>query len=93
VTPFWRPAPWRLAIPSTAPPNAERLCLLGGRPCPYSGCPEWQVPTVMPDGERFAALVGPAREGIAICTGCATSATLDAVGVRFLGSLDYAGPR
>jgi hypothetical protein len=50
VKPIWRPAPWRLAIPTLAIPTvtaAKRvpIILVTGVPCPDCACPVWLAST------------------------------------------------
>jgi hypothetical protein len=50
MRPLWRPAPWHLAVPPTAPPKRAPVFLVTGVPCPDCTCPVWLASTAT-DGE------------------------------------------
>jgi hypothetical protein len=50
VKPLWRPAPWHLTIPTTAPPKRVPVFLVTGVSCPDRTCAAWLASTAT-DGE------------------------------------------
>jgi hypothetical protein len=85
VTPLGRPAPWPLAVPTTAPPKRVPVFLVTGVPCPDCTCPAWLASTAT-DGEiRWFGRVftaGPDDLYLLACADCGSTITAPVAQVK-----------
>jgi hypothetical protein len=86
---FWRPAPWHLALPPTAPPQRAPEFLVTGLPCPGCACPVWLASTATDQefrwfGRLFTA--GADDQYLLMCSDCGGTMTAPSAKVTELNS-------
>jgi hypothetical protein len=78
MTSRWRPAPWHLALPTTAPPKRVPVFLITGVPCPDCACPAWLASTATDQQTRwFGRLFAAGSDDLLLlsCADCDSTLT------------------
>jgi hypothetical protein len=78
MKPLWRPAPWHLARPTTAPPKRAPEFIVTGLPCPDCACPAWPGSTATDQEIRWFGRLFTAGSDdlyLLMCGGCGGTIT------------------